>query len=337
VILAGDIGGTKSHLALFTIEGNHPKLLAQKTYRSADYPGAEEVVRTFLVSQEERLTGTPVAEVCLGVPCPIFGERCKVPNLPWLIDAAVIRDALGLEKVQLINDLVANAYGIPFLSEDELVTLQEGIPQAEGNGALISAGTGLGQAFLYRQGSAFHPVASEGGHADFAPRHDLEIELLEYLLERYPHVSYERVLCGLGLFHIYCFLRDTDRGEEPPWLKEQLEQGDPSPEISKVAMAGDSELCVQALDLFVSIYGAEAGNLALKLKAVGGVYVGGGIAPKIINKLCDGTFLEAFREKGRLTQLMERIPVRVILNPSTALYGAASCAMKSTSTAWGRK
>lgn len=324
MILAGDIGGTKSHVALFTLEGQHPKLLTQKTYRSADYSGVEEVVRIFLSSQAERLAGAPVAVACLGVACPIVEERCQVPNLPWIIDAAVIRKAAGLKKVHLINDLEANGYGIPLLSEDELLTLQEGSSQTGGNGALISAGTGLGQAILYRQGSAFHPVASEGGHADFAPRRQLEIELLEYLLERYPHVSYERVLSGRGLFHIYCFLRDTDRGEEPPWLKERLEEGDPSPEISKAALAEECELCVQALDLFVSIYGAEAGNLALKTKAVGGVYVGGGIAPQIINKLSDGTFIEAFRKKGRLTQLMERIPVRVILNPSTALYGAAS-------------
>ena len=323
MILAGDIGGTKSHLALFTLEGQHPKLLTQKTYRSADYSGVEEVVRIFLSSQAERLAGAPVAVACLGVACPIVEERCQVPNLPWIIDAAVIRKAVGLKKVHLINDLEANGYGIPLLSEDELLTLQEGISQAGGNEALISAGTGLGQAILYRQGSAFHPVASEGGHADFAPRNELEIELLRYLLKRFQHVSYERVLSGAGLSNIYSFLRDSGRGQEPNGLGELLEQEDPGAAISRAALRGEPELCVQALDLFVSIYGAEAGNLALKAKAVGGLYVGGGIAPKIISKLREETFLKAFRDKGRLSSLMKAIPVRVILNQHTALYGAA--------------
>ena len=330
MILAGDIGGTQSRLALFSFEGSRPRLLAQQTYSSQDYSGAEEVVRIFLFSHGERLAGTPVAAACLGVPCPIVGDRCETSNLPWIIDAAVIREAVGLEKVQLINDLEANGYGIPLLSEDELVTLQEGV-QAEGNGALISAGTGLGQAFLYRQGSTFHPVASEGGHSDFAPRNELEIELLEYLLERYSRVSYERALSGPGLFHIYSFLRDTKRGKEPPWLKQRLEEGDPGQEVSKAAMGQENELCVQALDLFVSLYGAEAGNLALKIKAVGGVWVGGGIAPRIIDKLRDGTFIEAFRDKGRLAPFMGRLPVRVILNPDTALYGAAGRALMDQS------
>ncbi|MEE8349775.1 MAG: glucokinase [Acidobacteriota bacterium] len=324
MILAGDMGGTKSHLALFMIEDGNLQLLIQKTYQSRDFSGAEEVVRTFLSSQRDSLAKDPLETACLGVACPIVGERCKTPNLPWVIDAAVIRKTVGLRKVLLINDLEANGLGIPILSEDEFVILQEGNPQVEGNAALISAGTGLGQAFLFRQGKVLHSVASEGGHADFAPRNELEMELLRYLLVKTPHVSYERVLSGAGLFNIYCFLRDTDRGEEPSWLKERLEQGDPGAEISRAALAEEDELCVRSLDLFVSIYGAEAGNLALKTKAVGGVYVGGGIAPKIINKLKDGTFIQAFRDKGRLAQLMESLPVKVILNPDTALYGAAS-------------
>jgi glucokinase len=178
---------------------------------------------------------------------------------------------------------------------------------------------------LHWEGNRFGPVASEGGHADFAPRNEIEIELLRYLLNRFSHVSYERVLSGPGLFNIYRFLKESGYGEEPPWLAEKLRQGDPSAAISEAALAHQNELCVKALDMFVSLYGAEAGNLALKVMAVSGVYVGGGIAPKIIAKLRDGTFLSAFTDKGRLSPLLEAIPVRVILNPKTALYGAARC------------
>ena len=326
MILAGDIGGTKSHLALFAAQAQRPKLLTEQVYNSGDYAGVEEVVQQFLAAQANMLAGQAIAAACLGVACPVVGERCKTPNLPWTIDAQVIRKTAGLKNLQLINDLEANGYGISLLAEDEFATLQKGTSQSNGNGALISAGTGLGEAFLYRQGETFRPVASEGGHADFAPRNDLEIELLRYLLRRYQHVSYERVLSGLGLLNIYQFLRDAGHGKEPSWLTEKLAQGDAGATISKAALSRKSQLCVKALHLFVSIYGAEAGNLALKIKAVGGLYVGGGIAPKIVNKLHDGTFVSAFCEKGRLSSLMEAIPVRVILNPSTALYGAAHCA-----------
>ncbi len=234
--------------------------------------------------------------------------------------------SVGIERVKLINDLEANGYGLPLLTNTELSILQEGCSQSAGNGALISAGTGLGEALLHWEGDIFRPLASEGGHSDFAPRSHLEIELLRYLLDRFAHVSYEKVLSGPGLFNIYRFLRDCGYGEEPYWLNQRLQQGDPSVTISEAALAEESNLCVKALELFVSIYGAEAGNLALKAKATGGLYIGGGIAPKIVGKLSDGTFMKAFQDKGRLSPLMETIPVQVILNPKTALYGAARCA-----------
>ena len=323
MILAGDMGGTKSHVALFAIEAKHPQLLIEETYKSEEYSGLEEVLQKFLGANADFIRNQPVEAACLGVAGPVVGEHSKTPNLPWTLSAQVIRETVGCQKVKLINDLEANGYGISVLEDDDLETLQEGSPQEEGHGALISAGTGLGEALLYREGEGFKPVASEGGHADFAPRNELEIELLRYLLKRFQHVSYERVLSGAGLSNIYSFLRDSGRGQEPNGLEEPLEQEDPGAAISRAALRGESELCVKALDLFVSIYGAEAGNLTLKAKAEGGLYVGGGIAPKIISKLREETFLKAFRDKGRLSSLMKAIPVRVILNPNTALYGAA--------------
>jgi len=323
MILAGDMGGTKSQVALFAVEAGRPKLLTEETYKSDEYSGLEEVLREFLIAQTELLRDEPIVAACFGVAGPVVGERSKTPNLPWTISAQAIRETVGCPKVELINDLEANGYGILLLEDDELETLQEGSSRPDGNGALISAGTGLGEALLYRQGKTFQPIASEGGHADFAPRNELEIELLCYLLKRYPHVSYERVLSGAGLFNIYSFLKDSRYGEEESWLRESLEREDPGAAISQSALSGKSDLCIQALDLFVSIYGAEAGNLALKAKAVGGLYIGGGIAPKIISKLREETFLKAFSDKGRLSSLMQAIPVRVILKPNTALYGAA--------------
>lgn len=326
IIIAGDIGGTKSNLALFAAEGDRLELLAEQSYESRNYSGLEEVVQEFLTTKAREVTGEPIIAGCFGVACPVVGDRCETPNLPWIISAQLIKETVGSEKVKLINDLEANGHGISMLASDELVTLQGGSAPPDGNAALISAGTGLGEAFLNRQGEKFKPFPSEGGHADFAPRNQLEIKLLCYLLNRFEHVSYERVLSGPGLFNIYSFLRDSGYGKEPPWLTERLKQGDAGAAISMAALGEESDLCVKALDLFVSIYGAEAGNLALKVKALGGLYVGGGIAPKIINKLRDETFVRGFCDKGRLSSLMEAIPIWVILNPKTALLGAAYCA-----------
>jgi glucokinase len=236
---------------------------------------------------------------------------------------------LGLKSVELINDLLANAHGIAMLEPSDFVTINEGAPNASGNRALISAGTGLGEAGLIAEEKRYQPFPSEGGHSDFGPRNELEIELLRYLIARFSRVSYERVLSGPGLFNIYQFLRDTGRGVEPASLTEELEQGDPSAAIAKAALDGTYEICVQALDIFVSIYGAEAGNLALKLVATGGTFVGGGIAPKILAKLRGPAFMDAFKSKGRLTALLEDIPVRVITNDKTALLGAGRVAALS--------
>src|SRR5581483_11348338 len=271
--------------------------------------------------------GRAADAACFGIAGPVVDGRVKTTNLPWIVDTAELRRALKIDAVYLLNDLEASAYGIFTLEDDELDTLNEGAPRHGGNQALIAAGTGLGEAMLYDDGRRLHPIASEGGHADFAPRDELEIELLRHLRGRFGHVSYERVLSGPGLVNIYRFLKEGRGMEEPPWLAERFAAGDdPGAVVSQAALAREAEICVKALDLFVSIYGAEAGNLALRAKAVRGFYVGGGIAPKILAKLKDGAFLRAFIDKGRYADLLKAMPVQVILNQKTALRGAGYCA-----------
>lgn len=322
VILAGDIGGTKTIVALFEDAGGGLRVLREETFPSRSHEGLAQILEAF----RAREPLPPLRGACFGVAGPVFDGRCEATNLPWVIDAKALRGTLGLERVAVINDLVATAYGILDLKPDEVVVLNEGRPHPEGNKALIAAGTGLGEAILFWDGTRYRPVASEGGHADFAPRNVLEIELLRYLLKKHHRVSYERVLSGPGILNIYSFLKEAGHGEEAVWLRERFHGQDPSVVITDAAMRGESDLCVKALGLFVSLYGAEAGNLALKALATGGVYVGGGIAPKILDRLMDGTFMTAFTDKGRLSPLVTNMTVRVVLNPQTALRGAARCA-----------
>lgn len=326
MFLAGDIGGTKTNLAYFEVEGEHLKLVAAGTFSSREHAGLEAIVRQFVSGYTLR-----VEYACFGVAGPVRHGRCEATNLPWVVDARQLASELGIETVTLINDLEANAYGIAALEPKDFVVLNDGASDAEGNAAVIAAGTGLGEAGLYWDGKQHRAFACEGGHADFAPRNGLEMDLLRYLRTQFEHVSYERVLSGPGLYNIYKFLRDAGRGEEPAWLSEEMRQHDPSAVISRAALEGSCALCVQALDLFVALYGAKAGNLALTIMAAGGVFVGGGIAPKILEKLTDGTFMAAFTAKGRLKPVLEAMPVRVILNDKTALLGAARCAYLSVS------
>ena len=324
MILAGDIGGTKTIVALFEDAGGGLRVLREETFPSRSHEGLGQILEAF----RAREPLPPLRGACFGVAGPVFDGRCEATNLPWVIDAKALRGTLGLERVAVINDLVATAYGILDLKPDEVVVLNEGRPHPEGNKALIAAGTGLGEAILFWDGTRtrYRPVASEGGHADFAPRNVLEIELLRYLLKKHHRVSYERVLSGPGILNIYSFLKEAGHGEEAVWLRERFHGQDPSVVITDAAMRGESDLCVKTLGLFVSLYGAEAGNLALKALATGGVYVGGGIAPKILDRLMDGTFMTAFTDKGRLSPLVSDMTVRVVLNPQTALRGAARCA-----------
>ncbi len=321
MILAGDVGGTNTRLAVFDDKGGRLTPTADATFPSREHPSLEAVLRKFTAAHP-----LPIDRACFGVAGPVRHGRSDATNLPWVVDAGLVARELGLQAVGLINDLEANAWGIGVLERDDLAVLNAGAPDAEGNQAIISAGTGLGEAGLTWDGKQHRPFATEGGHSDFAPRNHLEMELLDYLLKQFQRVSYERVVSGPGLLNIYRFLRDTGRGEEPAWLAEKLRDQDPGAVVSQAALDGKSDLCVQALDLFVSLYGAEAGNLALKLLATGGVYLGGGIAPKIIRKLQDPIFLNAFTAKGRLKPLLQAMPVRVILNDKTALLGAARCA-----------
>jgi glucokinase len=321
MILAGDIGGTNARLASFEVVHGRVKPLVEETFPSRAYASLDDIVHTFVLAHDLR-----VVQACFGIAGPVRHGRREAINLAWVVDAQRLAQHLGLATVWLINDLEATAYGAGALALEDFVTLNEGVPGAEGNAVVIATGTGLGEAGLYWDGKQHWPFASEGGHASFAPGDALQVELLQYLQQRFTHVSWERALSGPGLYNVYTFLRDTQRGVEPAWLTEELRQGDRSAVISRVALAGTCDLCVQALDLFVTLYGAEAGNLALKMLSTGGVFVGGGIAPKIVDKLQDTTFIQAFCAKGRLQPVLEAIPIRVIMNDKTALYGAARCA-----------
>lgn len=326
MILAGDIGGTKSLLAFYepAAAGGDPRRpLEERSLPSRKYPSLADLLHEFLAVTKKKAT-----RACLAVPGPVVERRSSTPNLPWpAVDARGLSEIVGAEVV-LLNDLEATGYGIPTLRDDELRCLSEGRPQAGGNATLIAPGTGLGECILFWDGQMHRPSASEGGHASFAPRNEMEIGLLRYLLRQHEHVSNDRIISGQGLVSIYEYLRDSGSAE-PTWLREELSKAaDPAAAISRLALEGRSELCAKALDLWVAAFGTEAGNLALKALATFGVYLGGGIAPKILPKLSDGTFLAAFRAKGRLAPLVEAMPVRVILNDKAALYGAAAFALR---------
>ncbi|HEY0555265.1 MAG TPA: glucokinase [Thermoanaerobaculia bacterium] len=323
MILAGDVGGTKTNLGLFERQGEGLRLVRSDKFHSPDFPGLAAVIHAFLGGDR----GAAIEAACFGIPGPVMGNRASTPNLAWVVDGALLSASLGVERLVLINDLVATAEGIPLLEADELETLQEGSGEPAGNRVLLAAGTGLGMALLPRMGDRWVPVPSEGGHADYPARTEEEIDLLRHLRERFGRVSAERVLSGPGLFNIYGFLRDVRGVPETPQVREALGRGEePAKVIGEAALATGPEgcgLCSRALDLFVAAYGALAGNLALLGTATGGVYLGGGIAPKILPRLKGGTFRQAFAAKGRFVPYLEKVPVRVILNDRAALLGAA--------------
>ena len=318
MILAGDIGGTHSRLAFFHDDNGRFIPAYESVFASREYRGLDEIVLKFVA--EAKLHPD---SACFGIAGPVRHGRVETSNLPWIVDSSQLARELRLDTVLLVNDLEAQAWGIKCLGETDTVALNKvkGVPV--GNQAVVAAGTGLGEAGLFWDGRQHLIFASEGGHADFAPRNELESELLRYLATRFGHVSYERIISGPGLANVYLFLRDTHRGEEPAWLREEILAGDPAAAISVAALSGKSSLAEQALDLMVSIYGAEAGNMALKVLATGGVFLAGGIAPKILPKLAGPLFMQAFLSKGRLQPLLESIPVRVITNDKTGLLGAA--------------
>jgi glucokinase len=319
LILAGDIGGTKTKLALYSIANGRLRSEVEETYASKEYSGLEAMLKEFRAAHPK-----PIARACFGIAGPVLDGTVKTTNLPWVIRAQRIARVLSIKNVALLNDLETTAYGIFTLKPRELFPLNRGQARKSGNKALIAAGTGLGQATLYENGGNYLPSASEGGHGDFASRNEIEIELLRYLIGKYGRVSYERVVSGPGLWNIYEYLKQSGRVEEPAWLaKELAEASDRSAAVTKFALSGESAICERALEMFVSVYGAEAGNLALRAQATGGLYVGGGIAPKIIDKLKEPTFMHAFTDKGRYTDFLAAVPVWVILNDELALQGAA--------------
>ena len=320
MILAGDIGGTNVRLALFEIESGKLVRKDERKFRSREFAGLEAPVRIFLGGRRVEAAG-------FGVAGPVHDGRCEATNLPWIVDAALLAGQLALERVGLVNDLLANALGLSELSGDDFAVVNAGTPDAGGNAALISAGTGLGEAYLVRRGGRFEPQASEGGHASFAPRSPFEIDLLKHLQRTFRHVSFERVLSGPGLAALYAFERSSSGESEPAWLSAEIAAaGDASPAVTAAALAGKDPVAVRAVEHFVSIYGGEAGNLALKVLATGGVYVGGGIAPRMLPKLLDGGFFGAFCDKGRFAPLLARIPLKVVVNDACALLGAARAA-----------
>lgn len=327
MILAGDIGGTHARLTYYRPDQANGSCrfvaVHENVFASRGFRGLDEIVVKFISE-----TGTRPTIASFGIAGPVRNGRVETSNLPWVVESTRLAQELQLDSVSIINDLEAQAWGIQCLEPSDTVALNQINTQVHkqapaGNQAVVAAGTGLGEAGIIRDGQGQHIYACEGGHCDFAPRNELEIELLRYLLTRFGHVSYERIVSGPGLVNVYLFLKDTHRGEEPQWLRDEIANGDPAAAISRAAVSAKAPLAEQALGLWISIYGAEAGNMALKVLATGGVFLAGGIAPKILPKLSGPLFMQAFLSKGRMQPLLEAIPVHVITNEKVGLLGAA--------------
>ena len=315
-VLAGDIGGTKTRLAIVEVIGTRLNIEKEASYPSRDFATFDAMLADFF-------KGTRVpAHAALGIAGPIKGRTVNVTNLPWYIDADDLQRRFGIETCDLLNDLEAVAYGLPALGAEDVLTLQRGALEACGNMAVIAAGTGLGEAGLFWDGHHHHPYATEGGHTSFSPQSDLEMDLLRYLQRLHGHVSWERIVAGIGLPDLYRFLLEYRKAVTPQWLAEEMKT-DVAAAVSRAALATSDDVCIETMDCFVRLYGAEAGNLALKTMSRGGIYLGGGIAPKILPLLQRDIFMPAFLSKGRMRPLLEAMPVRVILNDRVALYGPA--------------
>jgi glucokinase len=329
MILAGDVGGTKVHLALYDFTGGQLHPLRDQKFPAHQFGSLDEIVNKFLSGDENAPAAKrdEILAACFGLPGPVRDGRLKLTNLPWTLDVRDLTRSLSIQHVFLINDLEANGYGIPELAVDKIYTLHEGDANAVGHRGLVSAGTGLGEALLIWDGKKHNPIPSEGGHCDFAARSNREIAMLEYLRNKLKgRVSFERVVSGLGIKNVYEFLRDVEKINEPKWLCDRMVAEDPNVVIGECAEDGSSSLCFETMKTFASAYGAEAGNLALKALAVGGIYLGGGIAPKRLKTMQNGFFMQAFLDKGRMSPLLQSIPVRIILDDTCALLGAAAYA-----------
>ncbi len=318
IILAGDIGGTKTNLGLFTEDLNIPVLQGFATYASKEYSGLQELIEDFLAGQDSRIEFG-----CFGVAGPVLDGQVKTTNLPWLIKDVDLKKQFGLIDVALVNDLVATALSIPVLAESDLYSLNTRKSLIGHPRALMSPGTGLGMSLIPYVDGRYRPQPSEGGHIDFGPKDDEQVHLYRFLRKRFGHVSYERLVSGMGLVNIYSWLKESGFSREPDWLTEQMENSDPAKVISENGMAARDVQCEKALDLFVSIMGAAAGNLTLAGMATGGLYLGGGIVPQILEKLTEGRFIDSFVDKGRYRGLLKKVPVKVIVNRRAPLLGAA--------------
>jgi len=322
IILAGDIGGTKTNLGLFLKGKKRPLLKVIEMYSSRGEFKLENIIKQFLEKHP-----VSIASACFGIAGPVVNGRCKTTNLPWDVSEAKIKKIFGWKKVRLINDLTATGQGIPLLNSRELVSLNSVRNQKGQTLGLIAPGTGLGMALLIYQEGRYLSVSSEGGHADFSPNNENEVNLWQYLHKRLGHVSIERVVSGPGLLNIYSWMKESRPHKEPEWLARRIKEMDPARVITEAAIKEKNPLCIEALTMFVSILGGVSGNLALTGMTTGGIYLGGGIPPKILSVLQKGLFMKAFTNKGRFKDLLEKIPVRVILNERTALLGAASFAL----------
>ena len=323
IVLAGDVGGTNARLALVDVEGRIARIVNEQKYPSRDYPGLAPIVRRF--SEE---TKSRPDRACFGIACPVVGEDCTASNLPWTINARKLAGEIGIPRTKIINDFTAAGYGIELMTPDDLATLQEGVAQPHGPIALIGAGTGLGQGFLFWEVDHYEVLPSEGGHGDFAARDKTQAGLLEFLEGKFHRVSWERLLSGPGLINIYEYLAATGVDPEQESVRAEMAQEDHAAVITRHGLAKTDRLSNRALDLFCEIFGAQAGNLALTVVATGGVYLAGGIAPKVVERLKAGGFMAAFRDKGRLSDLLTRIPVHVVMNPKVGLLGSAAVAAR---------
>lgn len=336
MILAGDVGGTKVHLALYRFQQGSLEHVRDRKFSAPQYPDLQSIVREFLGTEDQQASDE-IDAACFGVPGPVRKNVIQLTNLPWTLDGRQLSRDLQIEHLFLINDLEANGYGIAELTPEQLFILSEGDSRQVGNRGLIAAGTGLGEGVIIWNGKNHIPMASEGGHTDFGPHNDLEVELLQYLRSDLKgHVSWERVCSGIGIKNIYAFLRDVKKMEESSQLRQRMKEEDPNAVIGELGESGENELCAKTLEIFVSIYGAEAGNLALKILAHGGIYVGGGIAPKILKTMQNGAFMQAFCDKGRMRDLVSHMPVRIILESRAALMGAAAYAESRAAELSGR-
>lgn len=318
MILAGDIGGTKTVLSILSRDTDGSLTCVQEqTYASQQFAEFDDILTAFLPAD------VTIRSACFGVAGPVVNERCQTTNLPWLLDGAALKIKLGTAKVKLLNDLEAMALGMLSLPEHDLVELNPNAETLVGNSAVIAAGTGLGEAILYWDGDKHHALATEGGHTDFAAQNAQQDLLLAYLRKSYAeHVSYERILSGIGFSHLYDFLCEQGFAPACPAVPDINSDIDRNAVISRLGASGEDPLCAEVVRLFVELYGAEAGNLALKSFATGGVFIGGGIAPKILSAMQDGQFIRAFKAKGRFVPLLDKVSVKLSLNPRTPLIGA---------------